>query len=839
MVARNCGAPARYWRFGLIHKSRQIVVGTFSVAELWASDTPDFQATNILSTATLTVDHAVGLYEVTAPLDATSNPILDGAVLVDGDPATSVTVSVKVNPQPRAWFVDADFGAATQVGIESVGINVASIPGGSLSDYRVQVWSSDDGVNWRLIDEYPLFGATLGSLAQWRNYGRSTYLRNTQVPLTGGDGFIPGIVSEDSAVKPNARVFCFERDTMRLVAEGRADINGNYVFYGLDPNKPYLLMAVDDDGAPMKQPVAWDHVYPTRGPYSGTFAIPEVGNRLVISDLNLTAYYRPGLSPDTSISFGLADFHPATPWSENPFPSGGYFLFRDPAQRAVSTIAPLRPDRPLIHLNVDGDTTSTQSRNLNLVGTMARVAESGFSVEFVLARDASLAHDVWISVLGYPDDFDNLSWGERWLNAASKVGWRGYGSNNISTQETAHIAITQAGGVRVVAKGSLSAMVDQTITPTINIVDGNPHHYVIVLEPGVAISVYVDGTLAGTISMLGSGSLETMKWQYTSGFNHVQPAVLGQINVSTQLNPVSSYFWWVTPCDLGFIACYKAALTATQCADLYNEVLGNLADKTSLLLSGYEASVLFRVPAFYMPMQDASTDFNSTDTPPRCYPAPGLTLTRTVSDNADAYLTDGSLVPQTSIPGSTRSTFKLISSTTAKTLTFGYGGVPAVESPRQRTFAAWVRTDAYPTTGVGAISIRRTQLRQAAYSIDYGVATYVACFQIGASGAVSVVVSLAAYPASEFTWNTSYTLPLNTLVFLTWRYDFDRGVMELFANGALVDTLTTSLFLWFGSTGLIRLEAPANSGPWYFRDLMVFDRALTDTEISDLYNAGL
>lgn len=63
-------------------------------------------------------------------------------------------------------------------------------------------------------------------------------------PVRSPNGFIKGTVKKVGVIYPGVRVACFNRTTMRLVSTTKTDSNGNYLLFG-DQLKKHFLVSVD------------------------------------------------------------------------------------------------------------------------------------------------------------------------------------------------------------------------------------------------------------------------------------------------------------------------------------------------------------------------------------------------------------------------------------------------------------------------------------------------------------------------------------------------------------------------------------------------------------------
>lgn len=86
-----------------------------------------------------------------------------------------------------------------------------------------------------------------------------------------GNGAILGITSEDG-VASQKRVVLMDRTNMQVVKQTIADEYGAYLFNGLNPDSnDYIIFSVDDDGNPKKQSIIYDYVQPIPAHQGGFF----------------------------------------------------------------------------------------------------------------------------------------------------------------------------------------------------------------------------------------------------------------------------------------------------------------------------------------------------------------------------------------------------------------------------------------------------------------------------------------------------------------------------------------------------------------------------------------
>ncbi|MFZ4537179.1 hypothetical protein [Propionivibrio sp.] len=83
------------------------------------------------------------------------------------------------------------------------------------------------------------------------------------MPHKPGIGAIFGIVAEDGVAKVDSPVRLYDRTTGQLVRAVTTNVDGGYVFSGLDETtSDYMVLAVDNDGANKKNALVYDYITP-------------------------------------------------------------------------------------------------------------------------------------------------------------------------------------------------------------------------------------------------------------------------------------------------------------------------------------------------------------------------------------------------------------------------------------------------------------------------------------------------------------------------------------------------------------------------------------------------
>lgn len=850
MALIQCGAPARYLRLGI----RQVdagVAGSFTVAELAAYDSAT-STTNLLASATLSVDHVPGVYEVTAPLDASNNPILDGAVLVDGSTATGVSVNVVDAQDPSAWYVTADFGVGNAVLATNVEVNITAEHRGDLSKWAIHVETSDDGTTWRRIDSLQLRRVTLGD-AQRLSITGSGPLRLRQFNPRTGDGFITGIVSEDSAVKPNGRVICLERDTMAPVAATVSDQYGGFTFWGLDTNRQYAIIALDDDGAPLKQPSSWDHITPTKGLRYGSLAIQPFHNRVQIAGgWHVMGFYQFGNLASDGLGVAAAEWW----WDYNyqePIPANSdwYGGFTDPASRTLSPLTPLRPDQPAYLFN-SNNTTSRLNQHPVIFTAPDSVSDKGLSVEMVLALDAGATCEFKVFGLKSPN------WGD-WFHPDNYTGSYEAGlyttGSSRSVGEVLNCDISETQLVFYYRTSSMTAYTTFTVSlpQGVSLSDGVLHHLVVSMRVNDAIEVFLDGASIGTSTLAGTGYIANFAKDNLS----VQAATAtlrGNINgtkaVAAGIAFADEFYSsgrTLTGLHLANVTLYATGLVAAQASDLNKEARGAYTDATSVgYLTGHEAEVMARTPCLYMPLQDTAA---TTLSPVAAFPLPNRTVE---VDNVDPRTpTNQQDAKQSNIPEQVTAGVVTLAHTTASSsrawMRVTTGGKPhyafshgwGLPSPKERTLEFWLQLIQAPAAG-DTVGFRMVTNHEE-YSVPVeapDVPQTILGTTIDSSRSLVVTTQAAAPGDVPMNFAFGYTVPLNTPVHIAVVWDYAAGSASLYINGALQASQSFAAFMQFDSVGRIHFEA-LNSGEFLVRDLAVYGYALTQSELQTLYNSGV
>lgn len=834
MPSNTCGAPVRYWRVGMRMRVGS-GSGTFQISEFALYDSRDPNAPNLLSSATMTVAHIPGSFEVTAPLDpATNTPILDGAVLIDGDTNTYVEVS-QINAHPGDfWYIDVDFGAGNGAGICELGWNLQNHFMSDTSDWELLLFASQDATTWTLIDHFALPPNVAGLTRRYRiaGHGESQYRRYLRKSY--GQGFITGIVSEDSAVKPLARVFCFERDTMTLAAEALTDGSGTYTIWGLDTSKPYLVLAVDDDGSPTKQPVAWDHVIPNDGRTSGQMAKQGWANRQSITNMACRAYFRPGLTPYDEECVGICtENYMAAQYAEPHTTEYGVFSSLNPL--SPGTLVPLKPSLPSV-LYAYNTWNRAQFPFLPMGGSN-KESSDGFALEVAVGLTGT--HEADFGIFGFPRN------SRHWLrNDARNSPYLGRYQGDRSTHENAYLIVRPSDNrIRYLVRFASAGLIDRTIDPGVPLNDGKIHHIVLTVTPNGYIDLYLDGVQIDHYSVSGSGQLIRLRAWDTAESDDTSPIACSAIKVTS--NPSYNYrddwAYYLAQTEISLIAFYNRGLTSAEVAELYTEsTTETYSPATSLPgITGYEASVLQDAPALYWPMQDAPSDFTSDGSFPLMYPFGQGRVATVWGDTPctiNSLIASGSLNVGSAIAGTTRMAYSVPAGvTSAVNPKVGMIHGPGISNPKARTFELWTKVDAaVPSTAT---------LVRARYQDDtyYGGSSDFWVFQIelGTDGRITLRPA-ASNRVDTYVVTFNYVLPYGALKHIVVRYNMDVSpAIDLFIDGVLVESQNFAVYLWFGGYHYVEANIPANlTAPLYLRDFAIYDYALPDDRIAAHYSAG-
>lgn len=827
MTTSNCGAPTQFLRMGF--KQRGLGVnGIFKLSALSVSDGVEPTGPNLLIPATLLVDNVAGVYEV-----AGGN--VDGSELVDKDPNTFIEVNIVNVATPNPWYVNVDFGAGNEKGILRIDLTLVETHRPETSDWELWVYVSDDNTTWQLVEVVRLLPGRDGINNPIILSGRGDD-RNRPARRSSGEGFIPGIVSEDSVIKRNARVFCYERDTMLHVSSALTDENGNYTIYGLDTEKSYLVMAVDDDGAPMKQPSVWDHVIPTPGYKRTAMHAQTWQNRVKISDWKINLLHMPGLNyPHENTTIGGAEFNWDFVYGEDPL-EAGYGGFTEPTWKSASAFPPLRADQPAVHMS-----TLTQDRGQSLkLSQMGDCLQTkGIAVEVVTGLTNTLNPCVVCirgAGMGKLPRWDQYVSADRGVFSALTSTYRTPG-------ETLYLLLHED-KVRYVFRTSVLGRIDRTKTLNVSLNDGLLHHFVGIVVPGEAFRLYVDGVLVEEHSLLGTGVLVNEKFYNGDAYNEAGlEAMMGMVDVMQTPNPSDYNHIYGTALystHLALLATYAGALTEAQVEDLYDESIGAYPDVELLPgVTGYEAEVLADAPNFYWPMQDMAANV-SREHPPIVYPNPErVVLLEDPGHEQSTFLDlagDGSLETGMPRPGTNRLSYKL-NTLKSSALKFNMLAGTGLSNTRDRTLEVWTETSAAPAVphtvlggyvDIGDIHKRPTPryMFHARLNPDR---TFTLDYQIASTVNTPIPIPF------------SYILPIGTQVHVAFRFVAAQGRVHLLINGVLVEEQPFTGYLLFGAVHrmVTAVYADANTPSIYIHDVALYDYALTDERLQVHYNAGV
>jgi len=128
------------------------------------------------------------------------------------------------------------------------------------------------------------------------------------MPHKPGNGAIFGIVSEDGASKPDFPVTLLDRTNGNIVNRRYTDLNGGFVFAGLNPETDdYQVIAQDEDNPPFKNAIIRDRIQPVPGYQGATY----YGNwRLKSAEFNTIAFYDGTTINDPDPGYGIKIISP-------------------------------------------------------------------------------------------------------------------------------------------------------------------------------------------------------------------------------------------------------------------------------------------------------------------------------------------------------------------------------------------------------------------------------------------------------------------------------------------------------------------------------------------------
>jgi hypothetical protein len=531
------------------------------------------------------------------------------------------------------------------------------------------------------------------------------------MPHSTGIGAIFGIVSENGIAKSGARVGLYDRSTMGLIRTTTADALGGYMFNGLNQtSSDYLVMALDDDGSPAKNALVQDYIQPISAhmgatAYCNWYALAMQKDPYVVWEPRYVSSIPVLMAPTHMTSFTTGTFSPdqatLTPGAPDVpsvlFTTGTTFI---PARTRSTTNAP------------DGTTTT-------------------YSMEFVIDTTTSTA----VIGLRCNDATDNGvvsssnaygALGAEWVRSTKQIkiylskDWVGF---NTWFWNLLHGNWVGDGGPYTYTDAGLS--------------DG-AHHFVITVQMGVTMKLYVDGAHVFTQSLVGKEATHgTPQGGLTPGIAGIYLATASGGSTTGRYGP---------------LAWYKSILTDPEVTALYNALMVG----STPVVTGYVRDVVTDRPGVLV----------------RCDAA-------TVSTTAETeYLSRSTLGHY-----GTTITVQQASPVTGGVMTLFNGGVLHGLGPggplckTQNTIEFWINPDtAAPPATRTIMCGRRADDSTFNWKIQ----------QVITTGKISITVRKSTDADETVAFNYAPPASTDTLIAIT--LDKVNGSAKIYANGVLQDT---------------------------------------------------
>jgi hypothetical protein len=316
-------------------------------------------------------------------------------------------------------------------------------------------------------------------------------------------------------------------------------------------------------------------------------------------------------------------------------------------------------------------------------------------------------------------------------------------------------------------------------------------HNAVIVEDGNTQSIYLDGTLVGTLS----GTIDASSMPYNT---------IGVVNTSGFSNgETSNYGWFYFNGDIADVSIFNTALTSSQISSLYSDTTSQSTYNSAILSlspEGFWTMENFTTPKFVLDHSGNNNNaiYNST---------PQLSTNGSISNgikytyfNGNSYIQPPNNLNNQSI--STVSTVSLWFKTTSDGGLWGVAGTPPTSGGSSHSPALYVGT---------------TGLLQGLY-----------------------------YNNTPDTINSSS--PVNNGVWHNAVIVADGSTQSLYLDGSLVGTASgtiqtqNNMYESIGTVDTAGSWPNANGGWFYFNgdiaDVALFNTALTASQISNLYNSA-
>lgn len=522
------------------------------------------------------------------------------ANLSDNSNATTGTMTFTAGTTFQ--YVTYDFGSGNTASLSSFLIRVssASTTGTSkitASALDMLVQSSSDNTTWLT---QTVLGRPLA--ADDVDYYMAMIPDSLYYPVPSrtqiaGNGGIYGIVSEDGVALPNRPVILYDRDDFSKIGYATTDVNGGYAFNGLNENREYLVMSVDPSGPPYKNALVYDRITPINTKTQLQTQSPFWAQRL--------------RDPKFGFSFAITKFIDGVTNNEFEISPGGVSYQRDlsPIMFDGLTVSP-----------TEGALGSFQFIKSNRVSNSTR-GQGLFAVGAGFFGDGAVSNPDEYGALSFeliciPPTPSETSLIAFWMmtpdsnDSATSCVISGF--DRLRTGPTIEVTPT-AVNVRMGLGGNNFS----TVRATAPVVQNQIHHIVFTYVQDSEIKLYVNGALAATTAIAGSGRPFTAPWAVDTGA--VQDFG-GTWNVDTAV--VARRVGGIAVCGAGLFGTAKyppgwggyfgaanfwgRALSQSDVTKLSDSVTDTANFVPLTTLSGYAAEVEVDNPSYYFRLNETS-----------------------------------------------------------------------------------------------------------------------------------------------------------------------------------------------------------------------------------------
>jgi len=408
------------------------------------------------------------------------------------------------------------------------------------------------------------------------------------MPHKPGNGAIFGIVSEDGASKPDFPVTLLDRTNGNIVNRRYTDLNGGFVFAGLNPETDdYQVIAQDEDNPPFKNAIIRDRIQPVPGYQGATY----YGNwRLKSAEFNTIAFYDGTTINDPDPGYGIKII---SPYPSNNHPvllegvSGSSKAEIQPVLNA--SITPGDPSIPYSNLNngklhVRPRQSSSQPSS-KLYGFQQTPAKQSFELvtDFSTFKSADPTEaGVWISGCFYDETSTLLTYSNMYR---AFILFYHHESQYMrvylpSSSKDADSPFYTGGMTNV---GSIDMSQYQGV-----------RHFVISVTMGDSVAAYIDGQLVETLSLAGMNA----NIPYSTNSRYGFPWGIYFAGETSSSGGI--YYYYGVDGGVAVTSWYSGALTAEQVYDLYDALMVG----TTPQLTGYPKEIFVDRPSVYIRLNE-------------------------------------------------------------------------------------------------------------------------------------------------------------------------------------------------------------------------------------------